>query len=59
MSRGMVDFIEGMLVFIGFALIVLGANLVWEWHRYNQMDRELELWKRDLVEERHAEARSL
>ena len=59
MSRGMVDFIEGMLVFIGFALIVLGVNLVWEWHRHNQMDRELELWKRDLVEERHAEARSL
>ena len=39
------DLIEGMLVMIGFILIVLGVNLVWDWHRYNQMDRELQNWQ--------------
>jgi uncharacterized membrane protein len=53
------DLVESVLVFLGFILIVLGINLIWDWHRYSQMDAELELWKRDLVEERHAEARSL
>jgi len=50
------DFLEGVLVMVGFLLIVVGVKLAWDWNRYMEMDRELELWKRDLIVERNAEA---
>lgn len=53
------DFIEGIIIVTGFILVVLGVRLLWDWNEYVQMDRELELWKRDLVVERHAEANNL
>jgi uncharacterized membrane protein len=45
MTRSAADFIEGMLVMIGFVLIVFGVNLVWDWHRHNEMERELQSWQ--------------
>lgn len=59
MSSRFIDFLEGVLVMGGFILIVLGINLIWDWHQHSQMERELELWTQDLVEERHKEARGL
>ena len=55
----MKDFIEGIIVMVGFLLIVVGIDLSLKWHEHNEMDRQLELWKRDLVEARNAEAKKL
>ncbi len=41
----MKDFFEGVLVMVGFIIFILALNLVFEWHRYNQMDRELRSWQ--------------
>jgi hypothetical protein len=39
------DFYADLIVILGIVLVVLGLNLAWEWHRHNQMDRELRGWQ--------------
>lgn len=48
-----------IFVIIAFILVVLAVNLAWEWQERSKMERELELWTQDLVEERNEEARGL
>ncbi len=48
-NRDFKDLIEGMLVMLGFILIVLGVTVVWDWHRHNEMDRELQSWQAEGV----------
>jgi cell division protein FtsB len=53
------DLVETIFLAVLFVVLVLGAVLLAECHRHNQMERELEGWNNELREERMREAKEV